>query len=151
MPHNGGGRGWLWDEESGQKTMPPKWVGLLDWLLQGPDREPKHQYEWAAENGIHEDSVRRIKRDVRFAREWDRRAAELNIHPERTQSVIDSLHQQAVGGSVQAASLYLQYIEKFTPKRRVVVDDDRDVVGLSDDELVDELLDQVSHLRVVGE
>jgi len=151
VPHNGGGRGWLWDEESGQKTMPPKWVGLLDWLLQGPDREPKHQYEWAAENGIHEDSVRRIKRDVRFAREWDRRAAELNIHPERTQSVIDSLHQQAVGGSVQAASLYLQYIEKFTPKRRVVVDDDRDVVGLSDDELVDELLDQVSHLRVVGE
>ena len=151
MPHNGGGRGWLWDEESGQKTMPPKWVGLLDWLLQGPDREPRHQYEWAAENGIHEDSVRRIKRDVRFAREWDRRAAELNIHPERTQSVIDSLHQQAVGGSVQAASLYLQYIEKFTPKRRVVVDDDRDVVGLSDDELVDELLDQVSHLRVVGE
>ena len=151
MPHNGGGRGWLWDEESGQKTMPPKWVGLLDWLLQGPDRDPKHQYEWAAENGIHEDSVRRIKRDVRFAREWDRRAAELNIHPERTQSVIDSLHQQAVGGSVQAASLYLQYIEKFTPKRRVVVDDDRDVVGLSDDELVDELLDQVSHLRVVGE
>ena len=151
MPHNGGGRGWLWDEESGQKTMPSKGVGLLDWLLQGPDREPKHQYEWAAENGIHEDSVRRIKRDVRFAREWERRAAELNIHPERTQSVIDSLHQQAVGGSVQAASLYLQYIEKFTPKRRVVVDDDRDVVGLSDDELVDELLDQVSHLRVVGE
>ena len=151
MPHNGGGRGWLWDEESGQKTMPSKWVGLLDWLLRGPDREPKHQYEWAAENGIHEDSVRRIKRDVRFAREWDRRAAELNIHPERTQSVSDSLHQQAVGGSVQAASLYLQYIEKFTPKRRVVVDDDREVSGLSDGELVDELLDQVSHLRVVGE
>ena len=149
MPHNGGGRGWLWDEESGQKTMPPKWVGLLDWLLQGPDREPKHQYEWAAENGIHEDSVRRIKRDVRFAREWDRRAAELNIHPERTQSVIDSLHQQAVGGSVQAASLYLQYIEKFTPKRKVLVDDDRAVDGLSDSELADELEAQIHHLRVV--
>ena len=151
MPHNGGGRGWLWDEESGQKTMPPKWVGLLDWLLQGPDREPKHQYEWAAENGIHEDSVRRIKRDVRFAREWDRRAAELNIHPERTQSVIDALHQQAVGGSVQAASLYLQYIEKFTPKRRVLVDDDREASGLSDGELAEELLAQVHHLRVVGD
>jgi DNA uptake protein ComE-like DNA-binding protein len=131
--------------------MPRRWVELLDWLLRGPEREPKHQYEWAAENGVHEDSVRRIKRDMRFAREWDRRAAELNIHPERTQSVIDSLHQQAVGGSVQAASLYLQYIEKFTPKRRVVVDDDREVSGLSDGELVDELLDQVSHLRVVDD
>ena len=151
MPQNGGGRGWKWDESSGQKTMPKKWVQLLDWLLQGPDRDPKHQYEWAAEAGIHEDSVRRIKRDPRFAKEWDRRAAELNIHPERTQSVIDALHQQAVGGSVQAASLYLQYIEKFTPKRRVLVDDDREASGLSDGELAEELLAQVHHLRVVGD
>jgi len=151
MPQNGGGRGWQWDESSGQKTMPKKWTQLLDWLLQGPDRDPKHQYEWAADAGIHEDSVRRIKRDPRFAKEWDRRAAELNIHPERTQSVIDALHQQAVNGSVQAASLYLQYIEKFTPKRRVMVDDDRDASGLSDGELADELLAQVHHLRVVVE
>lgn len=151
VPQNGGGRGWQWDEDSGSKTMPKKWVALLDWLLQGPDRDPKHQYEWAAVAGIHEDSVRRIKRDARFAKEWDRRAAELNIHPERTQSVIDALHAAAVGGSVQAASLYLQFIEKFTPKRRVLVDDDRETSGLSDLELADELLDQVSHLRVVGE
>jgi len=151
MPQNGGGRGWKWDESSGQKTMPKKWTQLLDWLLQGPDRDPKHQYEWAAEAGIHEDSVRRIKRDPRFAKEWDRRAAELNIHPERTQSVIDALHQQAVGGSVQAASLYLQYIEKFTPKRRVLVDDDREASGLLDGELAEELLAQVHHLRVVGD
>ena len=148
MPQNGGGRGWKWDESPGQKTMPKKWTQLLDWLLQGPDRDPKHQYEWAAENGVHEDSIRRIKRDQRFAKEWDRRCAELNIHPERTQSVIDSLHAQAVGGSVQAASLYLQYVEKFTPKRRVVVDD-REATGLSDVELADELEAQVLHLRVV--
>jgi hypothetical protein len=151
MPQNGGGRGWKWDESSGEKTMPKKWTQLLDWLLQGPDRDPRNQYEWAELNGIHEDSVRRIKRDLRFAKEWDRRAAELNIHPERTQSVIDALHQQAVGGSVQAASLYLQYIEKFTPKRRVVVDDDREAAGLSNVELADELLAQVHHLRVVDD
>ena len=125
------------------------WQDLLEWFLKGPDRDPKTQREWAVEQGCHEDSVRRIKRDVRFAREWDRRAAELNIHPERTQSVIDALHGQAVGGSVQAASLYLQYIEKFTPRRRVLVDDDRDAAGLSDLELADELEAQVSHLRVV--
>jgi ribosome-binding protein aMBF1 (putative translation factor) len=72
----------------------------------------------------------------------------LNIHPERTQSVIDSLHRSAVGGSVQAASVYLQYVEKFTPKRRVIVDD-REASGLSDGELADELEAQVLHLRVV--
>ena len=148
MARNGGGKGWHTDVESGEKVMPKSWVRLLDWLLQGPDRDPKHQYEWATENGLHEDSIRRIKRDQRFAKEWDRRCAELNIHPERTQSVIDSLHAQAVGGSVQDASLYLQYVEKFTPKRRLVVDD-RDASGLSDVELADELEAQVRHLRVV--
>ena len=149
MAQNGGGKGWRVDPDTGEKAMPKNWVNLLDWLLQGPDRDPRTQYEWAELNGMHEDSVRRIKRDQRFAKEWDRRAAELNIHPERTQGVIDSLHAAAVGGSVQAASLYLQYVEKFTPKRRVVVDDERDASGLSDLELADELEAQVSHLRVV--
>lgn len=147
MAQNGGGRGWRTDPETGEKVMPDSWKAFLDWKLQGPDRDPKHQYEWAELNGVHEDSVRRWKRDPRFIKEWDRRAAELNIHPERTQSVIDALHQQAVGGSVQAASLYLQYIEKFTPKRRVVVDDEREVAGLSDVELADELAGLVAEFR----
>ena len=147
MAQNGGGRGWLTDPETGEKVMPEMWALFLDWLLMGREREPRWQYEWAEANGIHEDSVRRWKRDPRFIREWDRRAAELNIHPERTQGVIDALHQAAVGGSVQAASLYLQYIEKFTPKRRVVVDDDREVAGLSDLELADELAGLVAEFR----
>jgi len=150
MARNGGGRGWLTDPETGEKVMPEMWVSFLDWLLQGGEREPRWQYEWAEANGIHEDSVRRWKRDPRFVKEWDRRAAELNIHPERTQGVIDALHQAAVGGSVQAASLYLQYIEKFTPKRRVVVDDDREVAGLSDLELADELAGLVAEFRGEG-
>ena len=147
MAQNGGGRGWMTDPETGEKVMPELWQAFLEWKLQGPDRDPTFQYEWAVANGVHEDSVRRWKRDPRFIREWDRRAAELNIHPERTQGVIDSLHAAAVGGSVQAASLYLQYIEKFTPKRRVVVDDDREVAGLSDGELADELAGLVAEFR----
>ena len=148
MPANGGGKGWSWDDDLNESVMPKLWQDLLEWFLKGPDRVPTTQKEWASAHGCHEDSVRRIKRDPRFFREWDRRAAELNVHPERTQSVIDSLHSQAVGGSVQAASLYLQYVEKFTPKRRVLVDD-REASGLSDVELADELEAQVLHLRVV--
>ena len=147
MAQNGGGRGWRTDPDTGEKVMPDSWQAFLDWKLQGPDRDPKHQYEWARENGVHEDSVRRWKRDPRFIKEWDRRAAELNIHPERTQGVIDSLHLAAVGGDVKAASLYLQYIEKFTPKRRLIVDDERDAAGLSDDELADELAGLVAEFR----
>ena len=149
MPTNGGGHGWTWDDEAGERIMPPMWQDLLEWFLKGPDRDPRTQKEWAVEAGCHEDSVRRIKRDVRFAREWDRRAAELNIHPERTQSVIDALFRQAADGDVKAASLYLQYIDKFTPKRRVVVDDERAASGLSDLELADELEALVAEFRDV--
>ena len=147
MAQNGGGKGWKTDPDTGEQVMPAKWAKLLDWLLQGPDRVPKLQYEWAAENKIAADSIRRIKRDPRFAKEWDRRAAELNIHPERTQTVIDALFAQASDGDVKAASLYLQYIEKFTPKRRVVVDDEREASGMSDAELAAELDSLVAGLR----
>jgi len=151
VAQNGGGKGWKTDDASGEKVMPDLWSDFLDWLLLGPDRQPLTQREWAQEHELHEDSLRRWKRDPRFTREWDRRAAELNIHPERTQSVIDALHAQAVAGSVNAASLYLQYIEKFTPRRSVVLED-RAASGLSDLELADELEGLVVEFRgAVGE
>lgn len=150
MAQNGGGRGWSTDEESGVQSMPDRWRSLLEWVLAGPERTPVTQKAWAAENDMHEDSIRRIKRDVRFVREWDRRAAELNVHPERTQAVIDALYGAAAGGDVKAASLYLQYVEKFTPKRRLIVDDDRDATGLSDSELADELESLVAEFRDVS-
>ena len=149
MAQNGGGKGWKADPETGMKVMPDKWKAFLEWLLQGPERVPYTQREWAKQNDIHEDSLRRIKRDPRFVKEWDRRAAELNINPERVQSVIDALWQRAADGDVKAASLYLQYIDKFTPKRKVAVEDDRDVVGMSDTELADELEAQIFNLRMV--
>jgi len=150
MAQSGGGKGWSTDPETGEQTMPARWASFLDWMLLGVDRVPATQKEWTAANGVHEDSVRRWKRDPRFIREWDRRAAELNVHPERTQRVIEALFGQAAQGDVKAASLYLQYIEKFTPKRRLVVDDERDVLGLSDAELADELEALVAEFRDVG-
>ena len=149
MPQNGGGTGWVWDEESGNKVMPARWQDFLDWLLRGPERQPRTQRECAADNDMHEDSLRRIKRDPRFIKEWDSRAAELNINPERVQSVIDSLWQRASDGDVKAANLYLQYIEKFTPRRKVVVDDERDIAGFSDEELASALEAEVIELRMV--
>lgn len=149
MPQNGGGRGWATDPDTGQQQMPDLWKELLEWLLQGPERSPRTQREWAKDHEMHEDSIRRIKRDNRFIREWDRRAAELNINPERVQSVIDALWQRAADGDVKAASLYLQYIDKFTPKRKVAVAEDRDVAAMSDSELANELEATISTLRLV--
>ena len=147
MPQNGGGRGWATDPDTGQQQMPDLWKELLEWLLQGPERSPRTQREWEKDHEMHEDSIRRIKRDNRFIREWDRRAAELNINPERVQSVIDALWQQAANGDVKAASLYLQYIDKFTPKRKVSVEDDRDTALFSDEELAAALEAELLDLR----
>ena len=146
MPQNGGGRGWKTDPDSGEKVMPEQWGEFLDWLL-SEVREPATQKEWGAERELNDRTVRRWKADPRFVREWDRRAAELNVHPERTQSVVDALYRQASQGDVKAAALYLQYIDKFTPKRRVMVDDQRDASGLSDNELAAELEELVAELQ----
>ena len=149
MAQNGGGKGWITDPDSGIAKMPRHWELLLEWLLLGPERQPKFQQDFAAEHDMHADSLRRIKRDPRFIKEWDRRASELNINPERVQSVIDALWAAAAGGDVKAASLYLQYIDKFTPHRKMILDDERDVAGYSNEELAEALEAEVIGLRMV--
>jgi hypothetical protein len=149
MAQNGGGKGWITDPDTGIAKMPRHWELLLEWLLMGPERQPKFQQDFAAENDMHADSLRRIKRDPRFIKEWDRRASELNINPERVQSVIDALWAAAAGGDVKAASLYLQYIDKFTPRKKMILDDERDVAGYSNEELASALEAEVIGLRMV--
>ena len=95
---------------------------------------------------MHVDLPRKWKRDPRFRKEWEARAAELNVHVERVQSVIDAVYKEAAGGDVKAASLYLQYVEKFTPKRQLVIDD-VEAASLSDGALVDELEELLDSLR----
>jgi hypothetical protein len=62
--------------------------------------------------------------------------------------VIDALFAAAAGGDIKAAALYLQYVDKFTPKRRIVVDDERDALSLSDGDLVAEIEAELAALRV---
>jgi len=117
--------------------MPPLQSEFLDWLLTDP-REPQTVALWAADHGVHSDSPKRWKRDHRFSSEWERRATEKNISVDRVQSVVDSLHFAAINGDTKAASLYLQYIDRFTPKRIVKVED-AETKGLSDQDLLQEL------------
>ena len=69
MPQNGGGKGWVTNPDTNEQVMPDLWRGFLEWLLLGPERVPQTQKEWAVENGVHQDSLRRWKRDhvFRFA------------------------------------------------------------------------------------
>jgi hypothetical protein len=137
MPQNGGGRGVKTDPATGERVLPDQWTEFIDWLVD-PERQPRTQKEWAVLNGLNPDSVTRWKRNPDFLRQWESRARELNVSVERTQAVVNSLFAQAVQGDTKAASLYLQYIDKFTPKQRIVMED-AEVEGLSDAELLAEL------------
>lgn len=134
---NGGGKGWNWDNQSNSWLMPELQSKFLDWLLSDP-KDPATRAQWAQENGVHVDSTKRWKRDKRFQEEWERRAREKNISVDRVQSVVDALHQAAVNGDVKAANLYLQYIDRFVPKR-IVRTEDADTKALSDEDLLAEL------------
>lgn len=134
---NGGGKGWNWDNQTNSWSMPPQQSEFLDWLLSDP-KDPASRTVWCEQHGVHPDTPKRWKRDKRFNEEWERRAREKNISVDRVQSVVDSLHNAAINGDVKAASLYLQYIDRFTPKRVVKVEDS-ETKGLSDDDLLAEL------------
>lgn len=134
---NGGGKGWTFDNQTATWVMPEIQSRFLDWLLSDP-KLPASRAEWARENGLHEDTPKRWKRDKRFQEEWERRAREKNISVDRVQSVVDALHAAAVNGDVKAANLYLQYIDRFTP-RKIVKTEDATTSALSDEQLMAEL------------
>lgn len=123
--------------------MPEMWEKFLDWLVTYP-RDPATQVAWADQNGVHEDSLRRIKRDRRFVEEWEKRAAQTNASVEKVNSVIAAIYQAAERGDVKAATLYLQYVDRFTPKRAVQIDQRQEVRGLTDEELAEALRAEAS-------
>jgi hypothetical protein len=143
---NGGGKGWSTDPDTGVQTMPPKWAEYLELLL---GEEQLTYAEASAKLDVHPDTLKRIKRDKRFRRVWEERAAELNVSVEKVQDVVAAMHRRATQGDVKAASLYLQYVQRFMPQTRVIMNQEPSVSDLSDDELVDALQGEIAQLRAV--
>lgn len=123
-------------------------AAFIEWLVD-PNRQGT-QAEWAAARGHVPKTVSTWKKDPRFRAAWDARLRSLNIEPDRIQGVIDAVYAKALEGDTKAASLYLQYIERFTPKSVNVIED-RSARDMSDEELEAEFLADVKHLRASGE
>lgn len=121
-------------------------AAFVEYLVD-PDRGT--QADFARAHGVAEKTLSRWKKDSDFRSMWDRRCAELNVDPDRVQRLIESIYARALDGDVRAQKLYLEYTEKFTPKRVVI--EDRSPKDLSDTELADALEEGARHLRVVGE
>ena len=129
------------DPETGERQVPDLWDEHIDWLLAGQP-SPRTVQEWAGQHGLHPDTVSRWKRHPDFIRRWEAKAQKLNISPERTQAVADAMFEQAVAGDVKAAALYLQFVEKLTPTKRVIVEDGG-LEGKSDAEIEAMIRDEV--------
>ena len=111
----------------------------LDWLCTAPsERHPATKQGFADALGVDVTTVRRWEKKDVFVKQWELRARTVQGSPERTQSVLDTLHARALDGDVRAAQLWLQAMDKMAPAQ-VEVKTDRQAAQLSDEEL-DELI-----------
>lgn len=129
--------------EAGRPVMPDLQSAFLDWLLTPEsDREHSTIRAWAAAHSVNASTCSEWKKDPRFRREWEQRAAAKNVSVDRMQNVIETIYQAAVDrenlkDALPAARLYMQYVEKLSPP--VVVEKDASVEHLSDEELLAEV------------
>lgn len=93
----------------------------IDWLVTpSPDRLPRTQGEMAKMLGVDPTTLRRWEKKPVFKKEWDRRVAEIQGSPERTQKLLDSLYAKALSGDNRAAQLYLQATNRLIPQQITV-------------------------------
>lgn len=123
---------WRTDED-GTLLMPQKQSEFLDWLL-SDIKVPLSQAKWAVENDVNERTIQTWKRDPRFVSEWEKRAADKNLSPERIQDMVDTLYAAGKNGDIKAAKDYIDYVSRFMPppEKRT---NDKGIQGMTDEEL----------------
>lgn len=106
---------------------------FIEYLVD-PDPSKPNQADWCAQNGLPVRTGTSWKKKKLFRDEWEKRAYEVYGGPERVNRVVDALFEKAVGGDVRAMEKYLQFVDKFTPKREVI-NTTRGMEELDDSEL----------------
>lgn len=115
--------------------LAPEQEQYLNWLLvPAPMREPRTQEAIAKKIGVDTTTLRRWQKKPVFAAEWKKRVEELQGSPERTQKLLDTIYERALGGDNKAAQLYLQATGRMAPTQ-VNVEHTSKVSEISDAEL----------------
>ena len=117
---------------------------FMEFLLD-PDSSKPSQRDWCAENGVSVRTAISWKKNKLFRDEWEKRAYEIHGGPERISKIVDKLYDRAIEGDVKAMQLYLQYVDKFTPKKEIVTES-KALAEMSDEELAD-LGENIINLR----
>lgn len=110
---------------------------FLDWLCTpSVARVPSSQEKYAQVEGVDESTLRRWKKKPAFKAAWERRVAESQGSPERTQQLLDNLFQRALDGDNNSAKLYLQATGRLAPVQ-LQVEHSGKVSELSDAQLAE--------------
>jgi hypothetical protein len=118
-----------------EPTLDTRQEKYLQWLMMPPShRIPKTKQEFADENGLDSSTLRRWDKKPAFKAEWEKRVAELQDSPERTQRLLDALYEAGLNGDNKAAQLYLQATNRLAPTQ-IKVEHSQSISELSDAEL----------------
>ena len=109
----------------------------MNWLVvPAPMREPSSKAAYAKANGVDETTLRRWEKKPHFKAEWQKRVEELQGSPERTQKLLDTIYERALGGDNKAAQLYLQATNRLAPQQ-VNITHTQSLAEISDKDLED--------------
>lgn len=136
---------WVMDTDN---VLDPRQEKYLQWLcLPAQLREPSSKEKYAKENSVDVTTLRRWEKKPAFKAEWEKRVNDLQGSPERTQRILDSLYEAALGGDNKAAQLYLQATNRFAPTQ-IKVEHKQTLAELSDEELDALIMSEAKAVRL---
>lgn len=107
----------------------------LAWLLTPEtQRQPLLKREWAAEHGVHQNTLTNWEKKKNFIERWRMGVEGLNQSPERTQRLLDALYDKGIDGDVRSAELYLKATGNM-PNQTVNIKNETTVKDMSDEDL----------------
>ncbi len=126
-----------------ENVLDARQESYISWLCTPPsERVPSSKEKYADSIGVNVVTLRRWEKKEVFKKTWASKVEDIQGSPERSQRLLDTLYNQAIGGDIRAAQLYLQATNRMSPPT-LTVKSEKSTAELSDKEL-DDLISAVA-------
>jgi len=120
-----------------ENVLDSRQEAYISWLCTPPsERTPASKEKYAQSIGVNITTLRRWEKKDVFRKEWQSKVDDVQGSPERSQRLLDTLDEKALGGDIKAAQLYLQATNRMAPPT-LTVKSETNIGQLSDKELED--------------
>jgi hypothetical protein len=120
-----------------ENVLDSRQEAYISWLCTPPsERTPTSKEKYADSIGVNISTLRRWEKKDVFRKEWQSKVDDVQGSPERSQRLLDTLYEKALGGDIKAAQLYLQATNRMAPPT-LTVKSETNIGQLSDKELED--------------